>query len=81
MIPASFSPGHGYLDVGFQYGNGRTPAPLWAQVCTCYVIRPNPGVLQYVRHSRGVMQGRRGMHLGINGGLGVKGEITSAVSL
>jgi hypothetical protein len=51
----------GDIDLGFVYGNGRTPGSLWAQ---------------YVRHSRwpmrtaGSTHPRRGMRMGINGGLG-----------
>ena len=57
-LNASYEPGHGDTDLGFSYGNGRTPASLWAQ---------------YVRHSRWPMRTdgrRRGFRMGINGGLG-----------
>ncbi len=57
-LNASYEPGHGDIDLGFQYGNGRTPGSLWAQ---------------YVRHSRWPMRTggeRRGFRMGINGGYG-----------
>jgi hypothetical protein len=30
-LNASYEPGHGDIDLGFEYGQGRTPASLWAQ--------------------------------------------------
>lgn len=59
------TPGHGYIDLGFEYGNGRTPASLWAEYVrwSRQVVNPHTSILE-----QPPTRPRRGYRMGINGG-------------
>ena len=59
------TPGHGYIDLGFEYGNGRTPASLWAEYVrwSRQIVNPHTSILE-----KPATRPRRGYRMGINGG-------------
>ena len=61
------TPGHGYIDLGFNYGNGRTPASLWAEYVrySRQIVNPHTSILETQP-----TKPRRGYRMGINGGYG-----------